>query len=81
MKGMNLIYWRSDNSSGHLISTGQLQTSDVGVYNVSTSDFLGGDFSWLFVFLVSPISCILHSCNVVCISVWICGFGLALEES
>ena len=47
------------NSSGHLISTGQLQTSDVGVYNVSTSDFYGGVF--LVLVRVSGQSNILHT--------------------
>ena len=47
------------NSSGHLISTGQLQTSDVGVYNVSTSDFYDGVF--LVVVCISGQSNILHT--------------------
>ena len=29
------------NSSGHLVSTGQLQPSDAGTYNITSSDFTG----------------------------------------
>ena len=28
-------------SSGHLVSTGQLQLSDAGTYNITSSDFTG----------------------------------------
>ena len=29
------------NSSGHLVSTGQLQASDAGTYNITSNDFTG----------------------------------------